>query len=176
MPVGEHRGLSWAEKDEVDAKGRTMKEREDDLYNGCIHVHLHYTNHGSDFGEARKRLKAVYTQLKAEQYFDSLGLEDYNEGLKALAHGRTHMFNAFGRGEIDSVKYNDLFKKMQACEKACGAYAQAWQKIRDFDKKNPKTSGVKRAVWKHAFSTQQADMGEMRGLLAELGRPGAPRS
>ena len=176
MPAREHRGLSWAEKDAVDAKGRVMKEKADALYNGCIFVQLHYTNYGSDFDVARKRLTAVYTQLTDDQYFDRLGLEDYDEGLKALTAGRTHMFIAFGRRELGDVTYNDLFKKMEACEKACGAYAQAWQNIRDFDKKNPKTAGVKRFVWKHAFSGQRADMGEMRGLLAELGRLGAPRS
>ena len=172
----EHRGLSWAEKDEVDAKGRAMKEKADDLYNGCIRAQLQKTNYGSDFDTARENLEAVYKQLKDEKYVDSLGLEDYDEGLKALAAGRTHMFNAFGRRELGDVTYTDLFNKMVACETACGAYAQAWHNIRDFDKKNPKTAGVKRFVWKHAFSGQRADVGEMRGLLAELGRLGAPRS
>jgi hypothetical protein len=139
--VGEHRGLSWGEKDIVDAKGRAMKEKADALYNGCIFVQLHYTNYGSDFDEARKRLAAVYTQLTDDQYFDSLGLEDYDEGLKALTAGRTHMFIAFGRREIEQLTYNGLFKKMETCEKACGAYAQTWQNIRDFIKRNRRRRG-----------------------------------
>jgi hypothetical protein len=158
------RGLCQVEKDEVYAKGRSMKERSDDLYNGFIHVHLHYTNYGSDFDEARKQLAAVYTQLKSGQYFDITGLQEYEDGLKALAVGRTNMFNAFGRGEIGEVTYNDLFKKMEACEKACAAYATVWQKIRDFDRKN-KTAAVQRGFGTYAFSKKKADITDMRALL-----------
>ena len=78
------------------------------------------------------------------------------------------MFNALGRGEIGEVTYNDLFKKMVACEQACAAYATAWQQIRDFDRKN-KTAALQRAVGTHAFSTKKADMAEMRALLGSWG-------
>jgi hypothetical protein len=108
----EHRGLCTAEKDEVDERGRAMTASANDLYNGCIHSQLHYTNYGSDFEEAQMKLEEVYKQLTLEEYYDSLGLKNYDEGLKALAEGRTHMFNVFGRGEIDEVTYNDLFKKI----------------------------------------------------------------
>ena len=168
-----HRGLCTAEKDEVQARGRWMKAKADDLYNGCIHSQLHYTDYGSDFDTAREKLEEVYTQLKAERYFDSLGLAEYDEGLKALADGHTHMFNAFGRGEIDAVTYNDLFKKMQECEQACAAYAAAWHDIRKFDRLNKKTAAMKRAGGWHAFSKQSEQIADMRALLGRWGAMGA---
>ncbi len=134
-----HRGLCNAEKDVVDARGRAMSSTANDLYNGCIHAQLHYTDYGSDFDEARKRLEAVYKQLTVEEYYDCLGLQNYGEGLKALAAGRTHMFNALGREEIDELTYNGLFRKMEACEQACAAYATAWHDIRKFCIQSPPT-------------------------------------
>ncbi len=102
-----HRGLCWAEKNYIDEKGRRMKERAEDLYFGCVKVQLQDTNYGQYFGIAHDKLGAVYKQLKRDEYFDCLGLAEYDEGVKALADGRTLMFNAFGRNEIVDVTYND---------------------------------------------------------------------
>ena len=61
------------------------------------------------------------------------------------------MFNALGREEIDELTYNGLFRKMEACEQACAAYATAWQDIRAFDRKN-KNAALTRFGGTHAFS------------------------
>jgi hypothetical protein len=166
-----HRGLCNAEKDVVDARGRAMLSTANDLHFLCIKVQPHYTDYGNDFDDARKRLEAVYNQMTVEEYYDCLGLENYDEGLKALAAGRTHMFNALGREEIDELTYNGLFRKMEACEKACAAYATAWQDIRAFDRKN-KTAALLRLGGTHAFSKKKADMAEMRALLGRWGAMG----
>jgi hypothetical protein len=166
-------GLCRAELNEIDEKGRAMSSAANDLYFLCIKVQLHYTDYGSDFDRARMRLQAVYMQLTDEQYYDCLGLENYDEGLKELAAGRTHMFNALGRGEIDKLTYNSLFEQMEACEQACAAYATAWHNIRQFDRLNKKTAAMKRAAGTHAFSKKKADMAEMRALLGRWGAMGA---
>ena len=114
----QHRGLCWAEKDEVDEKGRRMKEKAAELYFGCVHVQLQNTAYGKYFDTAHDKLGAVYTQLKSEKYYDCLGLAAYDEGVKELATGKTLMFNALGRKEIGDVTYNDLLKKLKACEEA----------------------------------------------------------
>ena len=145
-----------------------MKERADDLCNGCTRAQLHYTPYGRYFDTAQDKLTAVYTQLKNEKYFDCLGLAEYDEGVKALADGRTLMFNAFGRNEIVDVTYNDKLKKLEACEQACAAYAAAWQDIRAFDRKN-KTAALLRFAGTHAFSTKKADLADMRALLGRWG-------
>ena len=128
-------------------------------------MQLQNTVYGKYFDTAHDKLGAVYTQLRNEKYFDCLGLAEYDEGVKALADGRTLMFNAFGRKEIGDVTYNDLLKKLKACEEACAAYATAWHDIRQFDRLNKKTAAMKRAVGTHAFSKKKADMAEMRALL-----------
>jgi hypothetical protein len=168
-----HRGLCWAEKNEIDEKGRAMSSAANDLYNGCIHAQLQNTNYGQYFDTARKKLGEVYTQLKKEEYFDSLGLAAYDEGVKALADGRTLMFNALGRKEIGDVTYNDLLKKLKACEEACAAYATAWHDIRQFDRLNKKTAALKRAGGWHAFSKQSEHIADMRTLLGRWGAMGA---
>ncbi len=150
-----------------------MKERADDLCNGCTRAQVHYTGYGRYFDTAQDKLIAVYTQLKNEKYFDCLGLAEYDEGVKALTDGRTLMFNAFGRKEIGDVTYNDLLKKLKACEEACAAYAAAWQDIRQFDRLNKKTAAVQRGFGTHAFSKKKADMAEMRALLGRWGVMGA---
>jgi hypothetical protein len=58
-----------------------------------------------------------------ETYFDNIGLHEYDEGLKELANGRTHMFNALGRREIEQMTYDWLFTKMETCESRCRAFA-----------------------------------------------------
>ena len=63
----QHRGLCWAEKNEIGERGRRMKERADDLYNGCIHAQVHYTNYGLYFHTAQEKLAAVCAQLRAER-------------------------------------------------------------------------------------------------------------
>ena len=146
-----------------------MKERARDLYFGCVQVQLQDTNYGQYFGIAHDKLGAVYQQLKRDEYFDCLGLAEYDEGVKALADGRTLMFNAFGRNEIVDVTYNDKLKKLKACEEACAAYAAAWHAVRQFGRKNKYTAAAKRAVGKHAFSQQDTDLADMRALLGRWG-------
>ncbi len=146
-----------------------MKERVDDLCNGCTRAQLHYTVYGRYFDTAQDKLGDVYKQRQDEEYFDSLGLATYDEGVKALADGRMLMFNALGRKEIGDVTYNDLFKNLKACEEACAAYAAAWQDIRQFDRLNKKTAAVQRGFGTHAFSKKKADMAEMRALLGRWG-------
>ncbi len=103
-----HRGLCWAEKDYIDEKGRRMKETAAELYFGCVHVRVQGTNYGQYFDTAHDKLGDVY-KLKNEEYFDCLGLAAYDEGVKALADGRTLMFNAFGRNEIVDVIVHTSF-------------------------------------------------------------------
>ena len=55
-----HRGLCWAEKDEVDERGRRMKERAEDLYFGCVRVQLQNTDYGKYFDTAHDKLGEVY--------------------------------------------------------------------------------------------------------------------
>ena len=107
----------------------------------------------------------MYTQLKSEEYYDCLGLAAYDEGVKELATGKTLMFNALGRQEIGDVTYNDLFKKLEASEKACAAYAAVWQDIRKFDRLNKYTAAAKRTGGWHAFSEQSEHIADMRALL-----------
>jgi hypothetical protein len=83
------------------------------------------------------------------------------------------MFNALGRKEIGDVTYNDLFKKLEECEKACAAYATAWHDIRKFDRLNKKTAALKRAGGWHAFSEQSEHIADMRALLGRWGAMGA---
>jgi len=166
-------GLCRAELDEICERGRRMKERADDLDNGCTRAQLHHTSYGRYFDTAQEKLREVYTQLKDDKYCDCLGLAAYDEGVKALKDGGTLMFNAFGRNEIVDVTYNDLLKKLRACEKACAAYAAAWHAIRQFDRLNKYTAAGKRAVGKHAFSQQDTGLADMRALLGRWGAMGA---
>jgi len=165
-------GLCRAELHEIYERGRRMKERADDLDNGCTRAQLHYTSYGRYFETAQEKLKEVYTQLKDDKYFDCLGLAAYEQGINELANGKTLMFNALGRQEIGDVTYRDLSKKLEACEKACAAYAAAWSAIRQFDRKNKYTSAAKRASGTHAFSEQSEHIADMRALLGRWGAMG----
>ena len=52
-----YRGLCWAEKNEINERGRRMKERADDLDNGCTRAQLHHTSYGRYFETAQEKLK-----------------------------------------------------------------------------------------------------------------------
>ncbi|MBV5280651.1 MAG: hypothetical protein J0651_05300, partial [Actinobacteria bacterium] len=93
---------------------------------------------------------------------------EYEAGVKELADGKTQLFNAQNDIKQAGV-YEDLEKKVKKCQLLTEKYSRIWTAIRVFDSKN-KNPNVQRKAGYYATLPKQADMDEMRGLLAEMGR------
>ncbi len=65
--------------------------------------------------------------------------------------------------------YTDVLKKLRKCQELTGKYTRIWTAIRVFDSKHKENAYAVRCMGYYATLPTKADMGEMRGLLAEMG-------
>ena len=167
MPATEYKGLHSAEKKELRDTGRDMYDAVNALDRALTRNGLRYTTYGRYFLGVRDKLTVIYKELcEDKRYIDDT--DRYNIARKELDDGNTLMFNANGRNELKGAgDYEELEKKVKTCQATTTKYSQAWIEILTFDRKN-RNPNAQRLLGYYAF--QKADMDEMLGLLAEMGR------
>jgi hypothetical protein len=165
----EYKWLHSKEKEALRECGLDIHNAVGALVNSCTRSGVHYESYGRSFESARVNLDVLYRELCVEKrYREEVNHAEYEAGVKALGDGKTQLFNAQNTMTHAGV-YEDLDKRVKKCQQLTGKYSRIWTAIRVFDSKN-KNPNVQRSAGYYATLPKQADMDEMLGLLAEMGR------
>jgi hypothetical protein len=166
----EYKWLHSKEKEALRECGLDIHNAVGALVNSCTSSGVHYESYGRFFDAARDNLNVLYRELCVQgKYREEVNHAEYEAGVKALGDGKTQLFNAQNTMTHAGV-YKDLEKKVKKCQQLTGKYSRIWTAIRVFDGKHGGRAWAQRCINNYATLPKQADMDEMRGLLAEMGR------
>jgi hypothetical protein len=165
--MSEYKWLHSAEKKALRQCGRAMNTAVQDLDNACTSGEVGYPSWRQYFTDGGKQVTVIYKQLWEEgRYFDDLSAA-FEKGKEELENGKRLLRSA--KKEITRVGvYEDLLRKVDRCLVLMGKYSRIWTAIRVFDSKH-QFPYKERCKGYYATLPEKADMGEMRGLLAEMG-------